>query len=826
MNRAFTRACGIAVLIIILGEAGAHDGLEPTFIETADAIEHHQVNAQCEPYWSTDFSGTGIDNQSRAAAVFDDGSGPALYVGGDFVSAGGETFNYIAKWDGSTWSSVGGGMNSGVRALIVHDDGSGPALFAGGSFSTAGGVNASRIAKWDGEMWHAVGEGVAGGSVLSLAIHEDAKGTALYVGGTFTSAGGQSANRIARWDGKQWSALGAGMDYSSGVVHVYALVSADLGTGSMLFAGGLFTSAGGIPANRVAGWDGSQWFNLDAQFSGGSGGSPSVWSLASFDDGYGSALYVGGNFNSVNGEPYQNIARWDGKDWSGVGGGLAGSNANSLLVSDFEGESHLYVAGWLWSAGGNPIQGAARWDGVEWTAMSGLAYGAYDLAVFDDGTGASLYGTGVTWNEMGEPTTLSMWDGQQWVGIYNGVHKGLNHSVSTLFGYDDGTGYKLYAGGLFTYAGELPAQRIARWDGATWEGVGEGMDGAVSRLVAFEGALYASGPFTTPATGIARWANGEWSDVGGGVNTSAGTMLVHNDGTGPALFVGGNFTIAGGIFANRIAKWDGQQWHALGSGLHHTSATPAALAMAVFDDGTGPALYVGGRFTHAGGTLVNHIARWDGTTWSSVGGGVTGSGPRISALAVYNDGNGPALYAGGFFNAAGGASAVGIAKWDGTQWSPLVDAMGNVISTSGISAFQVFDDGTGVRPWLIAGGSLGGLRIRKWNGTLWSPLGTGLSNSASAMTTFNDGTGPALFVGGLFDVAGGHSSRRIAKWTGCQTDWKPGDLNYDGSVDQSDVLLLLQSWGSCGDPALCPADLNGDGVVDVSDLLIMLNNWD
>lgn len=49
------------------------------------------------------------------------------------------------------------------------------------------------------------------------------------------------------------------------------------------------------------------------------------------------------------------------------------------------------------------------------------------------------------------------------------------------------------------------------------------------------------------------------------------------------------------------------------------------------------------------------------------------------------------------------------------------------------------------------------------------------------------------------------------------------DLNQDGSVDVSDLLLLLAAWGSC--PRPCSADLNGDGVVDVSDLLILLANW-
>jgi hypothetical protein len=84
-----------------------------------------------------------------ALTVFDDGTGPALYAGGAFTSAGGVSANRIAKWNGSAWSALGSGMNARVDALTVFDDGTGPALYAGGFFTTAGGVSANRIAKWN-----------------------------------------------------------------------------------------------------------------------------------------------------------------------------------------------------------------------------------------------------------------------------------------------------------------------------------------------------------------------------------------------------------------------------------------------------------------------------------------------------------------------------------------------------------------------------------------------------------------------------------------------------------------------------------------------------
>ena len=118
----------------------------------------------CSPSWLPTFGGQpGTDGVVNALAVFDDGGGPALYAGGNFHIAGGVAANRIAKWDGSSWAALGSGMGGPTRqvlALTVFDDGGGPALYAGGSFTTAGGVAANRIAKWDGSSWAALGSGM------------------------------------------------------------------------------------------------------------------------------------------------------------------------------------------------------------------------------------------------------------------------------------------------------------------------------------------------------------------------------------------------------------------------------------------------------------------------------------------------------------------------------------------------------------------------------------------------------------------------------------------------------------------------------------------
>jgi len=233
--------------------------------------------------------------------VFDDGSGPALYVGGYFSGAGGIAGNYIAKWNGTSWSPVGSGMNSPVHALTVLDDGSGPALYAGGEFTMAGGVAASFVAKWNGSSWSQLGSGM-NNFVYGLTVFDDGSGPALVAGGRFTTAGGLGANDIAKWDGSSWSPLGSGTNNE-----VYTLTAFDDGSGPALYAGGHFTSAGGVPAVYIAKWNGSRWAGMESGM--GHLISAFVIALTEFDDGGGPALYAGGRFDvSTAGDSY--LAKW------------------------------------------------------------------------------------------------------------------------------------------------------------------------------------------------------------------------------------------------------------------------------------------------------------------------------------------------------------------------------------------------------------------------------------------------------------------------------------------------------------------------------------
>ena len=159
----------------------------------------------------------------------------------------------------ANWVSLGSGMedvldDTCVAALLV----SGTNLYAGGHFTTAGGVSANNIAKWNGSAWSALGSGIGGYYPIVQALAVSV--TNLYAGGEFVTAGGGQVNGIAKWDGNSWSPLGSGVSTygGGGIGYVYALAL----SGTNLYAGGLFTTAGGAPASYIARWDGSAWSTM------------------------------------------------------------------------------------------------------------------------------------------------------------------------------------------------------------------------------------------------------------------------------------------------------------------------------------------------------------------------------------------------------------------------------------------------------------------------------------------------------------------------------------------------------------------------------------
>lgn len=316
-------------------------------------------------------------------------------------------------------------------------------------------------------------------------------------------------------------------------------------------------------------------------------------------------------------------------------------------------------------------------------------------------------------------------------GVWSAISTGMSGGAASVYALARGLDGTIYAGGDFTDAGGSGADYLAKWNGSNWSIVrsATALNGVVFALaVGPDGKIYVGGSFTN-ADGI---ANADYIAVYDPVANTYAALSTGMDNTVNALafapsgglYATGSFTTAGGGAARRIAFWNGSAWSALGTGLDPAGAG-VGLALVVGPDNI---LYVGGGFTNAGGTTVNYIAKWDGSVFTALAGGM---GNVVRSIAFGPNG---LIYAGGDFTTAGGVSAS---------------------------------------------------RIAAWNGVGWASLGTGLNNSVSRIAVLGDGR---LLVGGTFTTAGGITvPDSFAIWNGAA--WIYADIDLPGSPNVFAILV-------------------------------------
>lgn len=316
--------------------------------------------------------------------------------------------------------------------------------------------------------------------------------------------------------------------------------------------------------------------------------------------------------------------------------------------------------------------------------------------------------------------------GQSW----SDVGGGTNSSSHGLLTWDD----KLINLGSFN----SPCARVAEWDGTSWNCLGGGV-GIVARAgVVWDGKLVVVGDFwnvhqpCVGCNGVAVWDGVSWSPLGDGVNNDVLVCTVWQN----QLVIGGDFTEASGVPSSRIVKWNGTVWESIGP-TSPTTFSNDIRSMVEFDGD----LYVGGDFNNVGGcTACDGLVKYDPATNSWVGGDVgvdIVGGVDYSVRVLYvnpSDGN---LYMGGEFPEI----------WDG-------DAAAADPNMSGIAMYD---------------------------GSNWTPLGTGLNEYVRAIHEYNGD----VIAGGYFTNAGGVPANKIAKWDPATSTWSAMGLGFDGGgVDE------------------------------------------
>ncbi len=598
--------------------------------------------------------------------------GNDIYMGGVFTSVQGQSITNLARWDGTNWSPVGGGLTGGsVRSLTWHEGN----LIAGGLFTSAGGAPVAYIAAWNGTSWSSLAGGMQAsspsGSAVPVGCLLSFNGS-LWAGGIFFRAGGVDANNIARWNGVGWSSLGTGANNGTAGL-VGALAGATNGT---LFVGGSFATAGSNTVNNIAAWDGSTWSALN-------GGVRDPFSFVAGVGGLlvsGSDLLVSGNITQAGGITVRGLARWTGSAWTAVE--YPGRHPASRIAGH---GSRMVVAGRLLSmmvpSGRN---GLIQFDGARWSILGDSIAGTTETPIGRTVSAlhgkVQLSGSFAVSDGSGQRPTVAEWDGRIWSEMGDGlrvatlddwhVHdfiqrNGLIHAAGPMgnvmvFSNNAWTALAPLPGealSLAEFRGELfsgHAAGISRWMGAGWTNVGLGVGGAVNVLLALGDNLYAGGSFTTAggsaANNIARWDGTNWFPLGQGVDSPV-RALVRWQGQ---LVAGGSFFFAGQNFAFGVARWDGAQLHPLGEGLGDGPPLSEVRALTVTPGGQ---LFAGGNFSQSGPTnAISNIAGWNGTNWNGLGSGVNA---RVRSLAAdEND-----LFVTGDFTTAGNVQSLRFARW-------------------------------------------------------------------------------------------------------------------------------------------------------------------
>lgn len=438
----------------------------------------------CEPAWEAGFGGMiQPGGELLCAAMFDDGSGPALYIGGyhDGLEFALSPSGLARIRDGQLEvipPIVQGLFNeSVVRAMLVHDDGSGPALYLAGAFRFSYAEPEYRgVVRWRNGGWESAGIGLDSAQTLA-EFDEDGDGPApprLFAGG---SIGSGAIHSIARWDGQSWSSVGPDEDNGGSVLD---MVVGDDGSGPALYVGGSFGTIGGIVSPRIARWNGAEWSSVG-------GGLPTlqlptnvVFALAWHDDGSGPALYAGGQLSVMTADgPTYGMARWDGRQWGAVGVDQE-SVVRAAASQTIKGaEELLVIVGQLDSNGDLINSVVARRAGASFEPLPGqpqfrfplnaaLTPKSAALATHDEGI--LVLGRFDTVDDDVVARGVAVWDGQSFTPYLD--HLGLaDVSEAPALAVDPQSG-ALYLGGNFAAVGGHFRPYLARFDEQGWSAMG------------------------------------------------------------------------------------------------------------------------------------------------------------------------------------------------------------------------------------------------------------------------------------------------------------------------------------------------------------------
>lgn len=298
----------------------------------------------------------------------------------------------------------------------------------------------------------------------------------------------------------------------------------------------------------------------------------------------------------------------------------------------------------------------------------------------------------------------------------------------------------LFCAGNFPRAGLVDAINIAAWDGGNWAPLAEGQPPNSTAMTSWAGNLIVGGSGRS-----VQWDSSAWSAFGSlGIHVE--DYAVHAE----QLHVVGSIWGAGEV-GRYVKVWSGSAWTNM--------VTNSSNAIYGVHSWEGDLLICGvsNNFGGSGGFSYELAARYDGSTWSNMSSGVTGSARKFVEY-------GGELYLIGLLISDSLQSVA--ARWTGSAWQRCGVLAGNFGLCAAVYGGE-----------LIVGHGIGAAgNISKWNGSAWSSLGAGLNRSCDALAVY-DGK---LIAAGKFTTAGGAMARGIAAWDG--STWSPLGKGLHGPI--------------------------------------------
>lgn len=328
------------------------------------------LTAQIVGSWSE--LGTGVTKQGDILTIAVDDIGN-VYAGGYCLNPYGSSF--IGKWDGTSWSELGGinsfavaagftptsrGVSNDCSQILIDHSGN---LYAEGAMFDINGNPV--ILKWNGKNWSTI---IGPNRAMAL----DGSGNLIAVSYDYST----HTTNVSKWNGTNWNILGTGtsaLNLVSTSQSINSIVADDFGN---VYAAGTLKDVNG--KYYVTKWNGSTWSALGTGVNAlNANGAINMLVLDNFGN-----LYAGGSFTNANGVYY--VAKWDGSTWRELGTGVNALNADGM---EYNGAIHSIVidhrSGLLYAGGELLSRGYSvwQWNGTNWNEV-GIGRGALQTSNF------------------------------------------------------------------------------------------------------------------------------------------------------------------------------------------------------------------------------------------------------------------------------------------------------------------------------------------------------------------------------------------------------------------------------------------------------------